>query len=248
MRAKSASDLEGEWKGRNWYRRPARHSAEPSHPKDDLNLRLRRALSWLGRAEREYRARDFDAAFVFYWVAFNAAYGQRGSSQDEETRDREDWRRYLSGMLESVDSKGVIYDTIYADLRDPIEKMLQNRFAYESYWKFRNGVVGHKNWKRRFEEDAEAAKEAIKGGRTRRVLLTLFDRLYTLRNQLLHGGATWSSSVNRNQVEPGARIMSSLVPHFIDAMIDRPDADWGPPRYPVVRESGPQSGWKDGGA
>jgi hypothetical protein len=69
---------------------------------------------------------------------------------------------------------------------------------------------------------------------TVRVLSILFDRLYVLRNQVLHGGATWNSSVNRNQVRDGARILGFLVPVFIDLMMDHPDEDWGAPHYPVV--------------
>ena len=240
MRAKSANDLECEWKKRSWYRKPLLESAAPPHPLDDLNLRLRRVLSWLGRAEREYKARDFDAAFIFYWIAFNAAYGQLGPSSNEERRD---WDRcdYFDRIV--VDSDKAIYDTIWADLPDPIEDMLTNKYVYEPYWQYRNGAKKHKNWKKRFEDAKEEAEQAMKSVQTRFILLELFRRLYTLRNQLLHGGATWESSVNREQVETGAKIMSSLVPHFIDVMIEHPDAGWGAPRYPVVRERGPLSGW-----
>ena len=66
------------------------------------------------------------------------------------------------------------------------------------------------------------------------ILTCLFDRLYVLRNQLVHGGATWNSSVNRQQVGDGARIMAFLVPLFIDIMMDHPQSDWGAPYYPVV--------------
>ena len=90
MRPPSAKVLEAKWKRRPWYHKPSGAPGEPRHPQDDLNLRLRRALSWLGRAENEYKGRDFDAAFIFYWVAFNAAYGQMGSSPNEETRDWKD--------------------------------------------------------------------------------------------------------------------------------------------------------------
>ena len=44
------------------------------------------------------------------------------------------------------------------------------------------------------------------------VLELIFDRLYVLQNQILHGGATWSGSVNRDQVRDGAAIMGFLVP------------------------------------
>ena len=138
----------------------------------------------------------------------------------------------------------MIYDTIWADLLNPIRAMLENQFVFEPYWGYRNGAMKHKDWKKKLEEARGDAEKAIKDVRTEAVLRELFHRLYTLRNQLLHGGATWNSSVNRHQVEPGAQIMSFLVPHFIHVMIEHADAGWGAPRYPVVRESGPQSGWK----
>ena len=62
----------------------------------------------------------------------------------------------------------------------------------------------------------------------------MFDRLYVLRNQLMHGGSTWNSAVNRNQVRDGAAIMGFLMPVFVDIMMDNPQADWGRPFYPVV--------------
>ena len=69
---------------------------------------------------------------------------------------------------------------------------------------------------------------------TAKILSTLFDRLYVLRNQLVHGGATWSSSVNRDQVRDGTKVLGWLVPVMIDVMMDNPDRDWGKPFYPVV--------------
>jgi hypothetical protein len=66
------------------------------------------------------------------------------------------------------------------------------------------------------------------------ILSILFDRLYVLRNQLIHGGATWCSKVNRDQVRDGAAVLMSLVPTFIDIMMDNPTHPWAMPHYPVV--------------
>ena len=66
---------------------------------------------------------------------------------------------------------------------------------------------------------------------------TLFDRLYVLRNQLLHGGATWQGSVNRSQVTKGAEIMAVLMPQFVKLMMDNPLSDWGKPYYPPATQS-----------
>jgi len=68
------------------------------------------------------------------------------------------------------------------------------------------------------------------------VLDEVFERLYILRNQMMHGGATWNSSVNRAQVKAAADFLGFLLPIFIDIMLDNPHEDWGRPYYPVVQE------------
>ena len=69
---------------------------------------------------------------------------------------------------------------------------------------------------------------------TGKVLAVMFDRLYTLRNQLIHGGATWASSINRSQVEHGADILRELVPVIISLMMDEPERFRSDPCYPVM--------------
>ena len=63
---------------------------------DNLALRMRRALSWLERAEKE--TNDDDAAFIFYWIAFNAAYAKDRSrrARDLEMGERDRFADYLT--------------------------------------------------------------------------------------------------------------------------------------------------------
>jgi hypothetical protein len=56
----------------------------------------------------------------------------------------------------------------------------------------------------------------------------------TLRNQLIHGGATWGSSINRDQVRDCVGFMGKLVPLVIEVMLDNPGTLWGDACYPVV--------------
>ena len=79
-----------------------------------------------------------------------------------------------------------------------------------------------------------AALRALGQTVTNRALVVVFDRLYVLRNQLVHGGATWNSSVNRHQVRDGADIMGRLVPAVIHIMMEDYNKLWGDPCYPVV--------------
>ncbi|MNI92174.1 hypothetical protein D3C73_1499380 [compost metagenome] len=63
----------------------------------------------------------------------------------------------------------------------------------------------------------------------------LFNRIYTLRNQIMHGGATCDSSVNRPQLRDCSSLLGKLVPLIIELMLDNPDTLWGDACYPVVQ-------------
>ncbi|MDB2612612.1 hypothetical protein N9Z00_02485 [Flavobacteriaceae bacterium] len=62
----------------------------------------------------------------------------------------------------------------------------------------------------------------------------VLDRLYTVRNQLIHGGATYQGKVNRSQVKDASEILSFLVPLMIDIMITNINEDWGTINYIVI--------------
>ncbi|MDH1316619.1 hypothetical protein N5C36_21315 [Shewanella xiamenensis] len=60
------------------------------------------------------------------------------------------------------------------------------------------------------------------------------NRLYIIRNQPIHGGATWQSATNRNAMRDCTEVMACLVPTVIGIMMDNPNTLWGDPMYPVV--------------
>ena len=197
---------------------------------DNLALRMRRALSWLERAEKE--TNDDDAAFIFYWIAFNAAYA-RDRSNDLEMREQHRFGDYIDDLF-ALDSNRTIHSAIRDRFSESVRVLLENKFVYRQFWNHVSGR-GHRDWEQRFKKERQAIRRALGHEDTRFVLKTLFDRLYVLRIQLMHGGATWQGSVNRAQVKDGARIMAFLVPLFVSLMMSHPDKDWGPPDYPVVK-------------
>ena len=196
----------------------------------EMGLRLRRSLSWLERAEME--ADDLDAAFVFYWIAFNAVYveDQPGPYEDSERDARNRFLDRVAGLDRSMG----ISPRVWGRLSTPIRRLLNNRYVFQPFWRYHNQVPGYDNWEESFESSKAAAEQALGAGDTHVVLIRLFDRLAVLRNQLLHGGATWNGSVNRRQVSEGAMIMAFMVPLFLNLMMDHTEVDWGAPYYPVV--------------
>ena len=198
---------------------------------DNLNLRMRRALSWLERAQQE--TEDDDAAFIFYWIAFNALYSTR-SPEHREMSERRHFDAYFRRIV-PLDDAGAVYNAIWERFTNSVRVLLENKYVFAPFWDYHNGLSQGRNWERTFDRDRREAQRALGSQDTATVLSVLFSRLYVLRNQLLHGGATWRGIVNRDQVRDGARIMAFLTPRFIGLMIDNPQVDWGDPAYPVVQ-------------
>jgi len=58
-----------------------------------------------------------------------------------------------------------------------------------TFWDYQNGQTTEEQWQQAFQNSKAAALRAMGSMDTQKVMGIMFDRLYTLRNQLLHGGA-----------------------------------------------------------
>jgi hypothetical protein len=196
--------------------------------KESWRVRIHRSLSWLRRAEAEVK--DLDARFIFLWIALNAAYA-REIGQDETERDR--LREFFSRLV-SVDHGGQIHSALFETFSGPVRTLIENRHVYQPFWTSLQRGEGEKGWRPGFEAARRAAMHALVERNTAKVLSIVFDRLYVLRNQLIHGGATWNSSVNRQQVCDGAAVLGNLVPKIVELMLLHPENDHGEILYPVI--------------
>ncbi|SMH51169.1 HEPN domain-containing protein [Maritimibacter sp. HL-12] len=198
---------------------------------ETMGLRVHRSISWIGRAEA--CGDDHDARFIFLWIAFNAAYADECEIQEMALGERAAFLDYFEKLV-ALDEGQRIYNALWQRFQGPVRMLLQNRFVFSPFWQYHNGVDGYEDWDDRFKASARSFALAFQGRDTPRVLSFVFDRLYVLRNQLIHGGATWNSGINRAQVRDGAGILAFLLPVFVDLMMDNPGQDWGKPFYPVV--------------
>ena len=114
-----------------------------------------------------------------------------------------------------------------------------NEYIFWGFWEsLTDEPFDWENWpyRRRFEGDRDAVRRRLRASsadNTTFILRRVFDRLYVLRNQLMHSCATRDGSLNRRQVEDGAAILGVLVPIFLGMMADRPEEDWGKISFPV---------------
>ena len=212
----------------------------------DLGLQVHRALSWLQRAEEEM-PKDPGAAFIFYWISFNAIYANdlrhqtpppSGKDQVREVRQYAK-RNILSyfGKIVDLDKSQSIYNLIWERFPGPIRALLENQYTFQPFWDHYNGFTPHIDWEKQLALANRKANQCFRTNDIQALLSILFDRLYVLRNQMVHGGATWNGRVNRSQVQSGASILKYLVPLFIGLMMDNPTQKWGRPFYPPVEQT-----------
>ncbi len=206
----------------------SRLKADADQYSESQRVRLHRALSWLARAEAE--TDDDDAQFLFLWIAFNAAYA-REIGFNETERDR--LAKFVEALI-GVDADKQLHEVLFKQFSGPIRTLLDNRYVFEPFWRALREHDANSRWEERFAGSKKAAMASILAGDTGTLLSIVFDRLYVLRNQLVHGGATWNSAVNRAQLKDGTAIMLTITPIIIGLMLQHPSLDFGDIMYPVI--------------
>ena len=205
-----------------------RHRAVRDGQDADAATRLHRAISWLGRAEQE--SGDTDACFIFQWIALNAAYAREFSHENSE-RDR--FRQFVATLV-GLDAQRSLHQALFSEFSGPIRTLIDNRFVFEPFWTALREHDPSNRWEASFAGSRKAAMAAVLGQDTSTVLSIVFDRLYVLRNQLVHRGATWNSQVNRQQLRDGVAILGALLPLILAVMLEHPHHDFGEVLYPVL--------------
>lgn len=225
------------------------------YPRTNNIDRMRRANSWLTLSEK---VESDDEAFVFLWIAFNAAYGTQFTDPNPEGNAPSEFSKFRDFLMEILerDKKGEIAAILSGRrLAGRINHLLRNQYVFEPFWRSLKTEIeeGGESWRTQFERrNAMVAHNFSKLNETLRseaevaclhnVLSEVFLRLYTLRNQVFHGGATYATGRGRKQVRDGAFIMATLVPVILDIMEgdirkDPATEVWGEVAYPSVNFS-----------
>jgi hypothetical protein len=207
----------------------AKLAALPESTPEAFRVRCHRAISWLRRAEAE--SEDPDAAFLFLWVGLNAAYAW---DFGHEERERDQLRRFFERLV-ALDRRSRLQALFFEKYSGPVRTLIDNRFVFEPFWRALREHDASGAWETAFSAAKSLALRALMDKQTALLAGIVIDRLYVLRNQLVHGGATHGSMVNRQQVKDGVALLGSLLPLVIDLMLDAPNQDFGPIAYPVIQ-------------
>ena len=195
-----------------------------------LATRLHRALSWLSCAPLD---QSDDMAFITRWIALNACLGV-ADEQHTKLGERSVFQLFIKRVVDR-DKTGLVERVLWDSYANTVVSLLENPFVMREFWQHQRTNVA--DWQGELSRQRLRASRYFKSRDAEKILGLVLDRLSVLRNQIMFGGATYQSSVNRSQVTEGALLLEELVPAVIGVMLDSHDDDWGEIYYPVIDDS-----------
>ena len=207
----------------------AKLKALPENVSENDKIRIHRAISWLKSAEEH--SNNPDIQFISLWISFNSCYAS-SDENDISFSEAKNFRDFVRKLIEH-DEDNIIFELLWNKFSGAIRLLIDNKYAFKLFWdaNFDNTV----EWQSEFEKSNDQAMRYLSGARVDKLLSIVLDRLYTVRNQLIHGGATYMSKVNRAQVKDAGQILGYLLPVIINIMLENMEEDWGRIKYPVIK-------------
>lgn len=169
------------------------YQSQKSEFSDPFRLRVHRSLSWLTKAVSVH---DDDIRFIVLWIAFNAYYAHEVNLFTSSS-ERSEFRWFLQSIC-CLDTEQKIYTILWETYSGRIRVLLDNKYTFQPLW---DSQISQQAWKEYFKRAKDKVHRALNDKDTDRVLAVVFNRLYTLRNQIMHGGTTHNSQVNRAQIK-----------------------------------------------
>jgi hypothetical protein len=191
------------------------------------NTRFYRAISWLKCAK--INDVNLDMKFISLWIALNACYAVdfKGNISRSEKIKLQD---FISTLVKF--DKERLYNLFWEKYSGPVRVLIENKFVFERFWEFNRGDVD--DYIGAFNKSIATAHNCLSKENVEGLMEIVLERLYTLRNSIMHGGSTFNSKLNRSQLKDACNIMQLLVPIIIDIMIENSEHDWGEIAYPVI--------------
>jgi hypothetical protein len=192
-------------------------------------IRLHRAISWIKAAEEQEKNQDL--RLICLWVAANSLYAM-DEARFEAMAERERFADFVDRLV-ALDTEERLYSLLWNKFSGPVRMLVENKYVYSPFWDFQRGEA--RDWERGFERSISDANQALSKKNVNYLLRIVLDRLYVLRNQLIHGGATYKSKINRSQVRDGGNLLSMLLPVIVEILMFHPEEEWGKVYYPPVK-------------
>jgi hypothetical protein len=194
------------------------------------STRLHRSLSWLKASSEQLQTNNLDQAFINLWISFSACFYIEGE---------ESIASFLEKMV-ALDDEHRIYTCLWNEYSGSVKALIKNPYVFAEFWQAQrlkneqeeDDIVSA--WRISFDQSSVEALNCLSRKKVAPLFSIVLDRLYVLRNQVLQGGATYQSQVNREQVGDGVVLLASIMPIIISIMLNSSEEDWGDIAYPVI--------------
>jgi hypothetical protein len=190
------------------------------------SIRIHRAISWIKLAEK---TESLDVSFISYWIAFNSCYAQEIKDLKSKS-ERERLKEFVQNLT-SYDAPR-FYNLFWEIFTGPVRMLIDNVYVFEPFWSYQRGEIN--DYQGLHKKSIADATKYLSNNQIEPLMQLILERLYSLRNQLIHGGSTFESKLNRKQLKDARKLLSHLVPTIVDIMMEATDVEWGPITYPVI--------------
>lgn len=195
----------------------------------NYQIRVHRALSWWDRAAELDADENPEGRLLFAWIAFNALYGSWDDNGGGPARDRECWGAFLSTAL-TWDRNGLLVSSL-SEMRDPVLELLNNKYLDAQFWRRRDTYGGS-------QRAYYLGQSLYAERRWGELLVLVFDRIYVLRSQIVHGAATRNSSLNRATLRKVLELLESLLGPILEIAVEHgAHGAWPTLCYPPVDDT-----------
>lgn len=194
----------------------------------DTNIRLHRAISWLEAAEQ---AHSIDLAFISSWIGFNALYS---SSEIDSPKQESKKIWHFIRELASLDYGNLLWGLLCIDYAVLTKRIVDNELLFINFWNSMHH--NEESWENSFLYSNQEIQSFLKDKDIAKYVSAIMQRIYLLRNQLIHGGSTHKGRMNRSQVEDCKVLLMQLLPCMISIMMQYPKKNWGELCYPPLYE------------
>jgi len=194
---------------------------------ENHTIRIHRAISWLKQAEKDSNA---DMKFIALWISFNACYSHDLQGLKTKT-EREKLKEFVAKLVQCDGDR--LYNVFWNIYSGPVRNLIDTKFLFEPFWAYQRGEAD--DYTRAFEKSNQAALQLLSNKNVAELMLLVLERLYCLRNQLIHGGATFGSKLNRTTLRDANNILLHVMPIIIDILLEENSVDWGEINYPVIK-------------
>lgn len=196
--------------------------------KEPHAVRLHRAISWLDCAEGNLTNPDLH--FVSLWVAFNACYAI-DLGKTNYPSEKESFNEFINKLVQN-DHEQRFFNLLWHQFSTNVRILIENQYVFKPFWDYQRGDITE--WQKSFNHSIYQSMQFVTNNDVPALLKVVLDRLYMLRNQIIHGGATFKSGINRKQLSNATNMLQLLVPLIIEIMLDNKNIDWGEIYYPVI--------------